>query len=424
MNEEFQIQLKAKSILNVPLNKYDKDFSFIINGEEFKTSHLVADLLSPTICQIHQNDPTMSEFSITTENQGHFSFILELATFSQISIPELEIPFLIEIIEKLENNWIKVTNPIKNIQITEDTAVNLLHRHEKMPNFFSKEIESDIEFISMHFYQLFETQKESLKTLTEDTLERIISHPHLKIQSEDDLLHFINELYLTSKKFSNFYSYVLFANVGQEAIDEFVNIYDYNDLTREAWNSISNRLQNQKLTEKGRYNDIIISPSGEKEFNGIINFIKKQNNNRIENKIKITSSSLRFEYPPSNVVIYNDSQKQFRTNDSPNSWICFEFLENSIIPTSYQIRSYPFWKNENHPKTWVIEGSMDNVNWFILDSQENCAILNDSNVSHIFSIDESKSKKVRYIKMRQTGKNWKNMDHLNLDCIEFYGKLI
>lgn len=67
---------------------------------------------------------------------------------------------------------------------------------------------------------------------------------------------------------------------------------------------------------------------------------------------------------------------------------------------------------------------MDNVNWFNLDSQENCAFLNDSSVSHIFAIDESKSEKVRYIKMRQTGKNWKNMDHLNLDCIEFYGKLI
>lgn len=50
-----KIQLKTTSILNVSLQSYEKDFSFLVNGEEFKTSRIISDLLSPKICQLHKD---------------------------------------------------------------------------------------------------------------------------------------------------------------------------------------------------------------------------------------------------------------------------------------------------------------------------------------------------------------------------------
>ena len=49
-------QLKTSSIEEVPLQSYNKEFTFIVNGEEFYTSKVESDLLSAKINKIHLND--------------------------------------------------------------------------------------------------------------------------------------------------------------------------------------------------------------------------------------------------------------------------------------------------------------------------------------------------------------------------------
>ena len=66
MSQGNQIQLKPLSILQVPLYSYQKDFTFIVNGEEFKTSRIFSDLISSKISQMHSNDPTFDTFYINT----------------------------------------------------------------------------------------------------------------------------------------------------------------------------------------------------------------------------------------------------------------------------------------------------------------------------------------------------------------------
>lgn len=44
-----QFQLLTSSILNIPLQDYEKKFTFIVNGQKFKTSIFIAELLSPVI---------------------------------------------------------------------------------------------------------------------------------------------------------------------------------------------------------------------------------------------------------------------------------------------------------------------------------------------------------------------------------------
>ena len=89
------IQLKQSCTLNVPIQNYDDPFTFVVNGEEFKTTKLISDLLSPKISKIHQNDPTFDTITINTLNKkGHFPQILKLLSFNSIEIPSIEIPFI------------------------------------------------------------------------------------------------------------------------------------------------------------------------------------------------------------------------------------------------------------------------------------------------------------------------------------------
>lgn len=154
MSETSQIQLQTSNILNVPLQIYEKDFTFIVNGEQFSTSQIISDLLSPKISSIHQLDPTLSSFTITTNSKGNFSHILELATFSKREIAENEIDFFSEVIEQLGNEDIFIEKKSEeNINITEENVISLLQRHLKSSIFYKKEIKNEIDFISSHFFK-------------------------------------------------------------------------------------------------------------------------------------------------------------------------------------------------------------------------------------------------------------------------------
>lgn len=243
MSKDLKIQLRTKAIRNVPLSSYnDYDFLFIINGEEFKTTKIISDLISPKISQIHRNDPTACAFTINTENKGSFSNILNLTNFSQISIPEDEIPFLIEIYQILGCDSIDLSN--LNGQITEDNAIKFLIQHERLNPLYSQQMTEEIDFIANHFFKLYETQKDQLINLSFESLDQIISNPKLRLSDEDQLLHFIYCLYQKNpEKYSDLYCHVMFSNVETKAISEFIEIYNINDIDSETWRSISKRLR-------------------------------------------------------------------------------------------------------------------------------------------------------------------------------------
>ncbi|KAK8838755.1 hypothetical protein M9Y10_032794 [Tritrichomonas musculus] len=159
-----QVQLKTTAVLNIPVQSYKSDFTFIINGDKFNTSYVISDLISPVISHIHQNDPTSSTFTISTENQGDFSHILKLATFRPFTIPYDEIPFFAEVIEKLGNDSIDISNLIQD-ELTNDNIIKYLEQHEKFSQLYKEKIDTEIEYASSHFFELCEEHKEEMKRL-------------------------------------------------------------------------------------------------------------------------------------------------------------------------------------------------------------------------------------------------------------------
>lgn len=256
MTEITQIKLDSSAILNVPLHIYSQDFTLIVNQEEFHTTKIISDLLSPKICQIHTVDPTFNSYTIKTTNQGHFSYILDLFKFESESIPQNELPFISEILENFQNNKISITLPKREQEITLDNIIDLIKLHESNQYFYVQYLSEEIDFITKHFYELTEEQEEKLHELSIDTLEKILSHNEIQLRDENQILNFLNHLYESDSKYSKLYKFVYFTFVDEQKIKEFIQIFDINDITTEIWSSISNRLK-EKLDVKSQKIDHI-----------------------------------------------------------------------------------------------------------------------------------------------------------------------
>ncbi|KAK8898307.1 hypothetical protein M9Y10_000590 [Tritrichomonas musculus] len=423
------IKLNLSSILEILLQTYKKDFLFIVNGKEYKTSRLVADLLSPIICKLHFSDPTASTFTITTQNNGNFLNILELVSSKAITFTDDEIPYLSEIIKILGNNYIEYE--YKPTDISVENVLKLLQFHEQNPTFFYNQILREIEFASSHFTELFENRVEEIKKLSIDTFEKILKNDHLILKNEDQLLKIINTLYSENSKYSILYETVLFSNVSAESMKEFVTIFDMNEMTFDLWEGLSKRLceelKNNKNNDQNRYKKIegtLFEYKENEAVEGIFNYFQKKTNGKIEDEINFTASSVcNNSYDPRYVASFTDD-KGFESNNVPNSWICFDFKMNRVNLTHYTIRTYNMGPNNQHPKNWVIEGSNDLNDWEMIDEENNCPLLNGANIVHTFAVNNPIAEYFKYIRMRTTGKSWQKDNFLAFKSFEIYGSLI
>lgn len=437
-----KIQLKPTSILKVPIQIYDKDFKFLVNGEEFKTSRLLSDLLSPNICNIHLTDPSFDEIIINTHNSGNFSHFINLQAFNVENISANELPFISEVLEILGNDSINFIEEEKT-EITIDNVFSLIKKHQKNDKFYNEEIE----FISSHFYLLCETQAEELESLSIDALTDVIGSKKIQLKDEDQLLNFINKMYSKSSTFSVLYEKVVYSNLSSKAMSDFIDVYDVNEMTTEMWRALSERLkQGEKLnanSNKERYKkqEINVPFSEKSEFSGIISYLRNESSSKLENEVVITSSSMyhnEAKFNPKNVTFYDDKEKWFCSQDDKNSWICFDFKEHRVSPTGYSIRTSKYSQvNSINPRNWVIEASNDCQSWDIIDEVNNCSYTNGPYYSHTFKVNHQSDIEYQYIRMRQTGPNWYNSSNYNqnnndtdfnqnymvIDSFEIYGTL-
>lgn len=135
-----KVKLKFSSILKIPFQVYKQDFTFLVNGKEFKTCQVISDLISSKISQIHLNDPTFDTFTINTQSQGDFSHILNLVKFDEISINDNESDFFYEVMEQLGHDNFEINKVEENIEYTVDNVLSLLLKKIKKHKKHSNEI--------------------------------------------------------------------------------------------------------------------------------------------------------------------------------------------------------------------------------------------------------------------------------------------
>ena len=426
-----QVQLNTQSLLKVPFQTYEKDFTFIVNGNEFKTSRLVSDLLSTTICQNHLSDPTLNTFTINTKNAGDFSHILKLTEFNTVAITEDELPFFIEVIEILKPASINSDLNQPDTELTADNVFGLIESHSKYREFYEKQLGAEISFVSSHLYELLETKENDLKKVGSLNLSLILSDDQIQLKSEDQLLKFCSDAYEADRDFGFVFEFVKFENVTKDVMKHFTEIFDVCDMTEKTWAGLCNRLNEKEAGDANRYTEVKVEFPATNTFKGIINHLMQKSSGQIEKEINITASSYHCNADychPRNVALFDDQTKFFCTEDREGSWICFDFKNHQVFMTGYTIKSsVNSYAKTHQPKSWVIEGSNDDKVWTTIDEERGCDYFKgtDTQKIHTFMINSKNNQKFRYIRMKQTDVDWNgSCYHFFIDSFEIYGNLI
>lgn len=431
----------ALSLINfkrIPFDKYDTNFKFIVNGKRYVTSRIVADLLSPIIRKFHFQDSTTDEFIINTQQRknlksdnktDYFDEFLSLCQFDPQQIDETRRNYYKEYFLQLGNisEYLRLAD-IKNSEMTPENVLEQLLivsyyvDQGKTQDFFdSEQVNEMIKYSSEHFDEL---PKEKLTKLNATIIESIINVPTLKIEEEDNLFNFILELYSKDHQYSSLFEHVIFQNLSEKALSEFIDHFNIEFMNTSLWKNICKCLLPSKKPKinKERYTK---QAKLSFEIEGIMKYLNQNSSGNIHDNgtINITSNSiLSGSYNPKNLVDYNNNNNNwYASENKKDAEVVFDFKDMLIQVSSYSIKSIHSGPNMNHLRNWVIEISNDGNEWEEIDKRENESSLNGSNFIKTFAVQHIKSF-CRFVKLRQTGKNWFNNYTTNINTIDFNGK--
>ena len=161
-------------------------------------------------------------------------------------------------------------------------------------------------------------------------------------------------------------------------------------------------------------------------LDGILAYLTLEFGGNVHNKgiVDVAASSVYYNstrYRPENAA---DPVCQYISNDEKDSWICYDFKDRRVVPTSYSVRSCGAGPAGPHLKSWVIEVSNDGSSWTEIDRRDNDKDLNDESATANFKISKVLKRSFRFFRLKQTGKNHAGNYVATLTSLEMFGTLI
>jgi hypothetical protein len=296
------------------------------------------------------------------------------------------------------------------------------------------DIREEIAFISSHFYEF---KSSELKELGLETLEDILSRNSLRLESEDCLFETLREV-----GFEGLFRYIECCFLSSEAIERYLCAIRVEGFVFDSvvWQSLCRRLvvavsiedsefcRNRFVEKRKPTPPPKAEPPSEaflfsgSAFSGILSHLSGKCGGNVHERgiVNITSSSDGSNKPWE--VTNHGCDSYWLSLNAANSWICFDFKENSICLKNYTLKTDRWCLTQIHLREWVIEGSNDNSTWTVLDKQ-NTEDLNGPSLVKTFGCSSESSQFFRFVRLRQTGRNCCGNDHLLLTNIELFGSL-
>ena len=433
---KIKFSLNIDKIKSIPLDKYEKNFTFIVNGKPYPTNRFIADLLSPIINNYHYEDETISSFTIntttnTSKKEDLFERFLEIIYNDEIEVKEEEKKEINEYFIQLGNidDYLR-NNPISFTNVTADEIVDSLQFIETNSHYEIKDKENIInlkrmiDYVSEHFNEI---SSEKIQQIDNNLLQEIIKNNNLKLEDEDSLLRIVLTKYKNDYSSSFLFEYVRFNEISKTLMNEFVENFDICHLNTATFKNICKSVysidKSVRNDERYKMKYQEFQHNGNNEANGIFKYLTKETGGNIHanGTIEITTNSIS-SGDIKNLVDY-ENNNYFQFNNIQDSEICFDLKDNKIQITNYSIKSHSDYQGGDHLKSWILEVSKDKKDWTKIDEHENDSQLNGRYVIATFNTKKTNDF-YRFIRLRQTGQNWLNRYYTEFNFIEFYGKLI
>ena len=165
-----------------------------------------------------------------------------------------------------------------------------------------------------------------------------------------------------------------------------------------------------------------------KKLDGIIAYLTRECGGNVHDKgiVDVSASTVPsyVKAHPKNVVdLLTDNC--YYSADKENSWICYDFKDRRVIPTSYSVRSGPGRQDDWHLKNWTVEVSNTGTegSWTEIDDRFCDETLNGRFRLGNFKIPKVGSEAFRFFRLRQSGINHADSEELKLCALEIFGTL-
>jgi hypothetical protein len=414
--------LSSKGFSEIAKQNYEKDFTFYVGHCKYECPTFIAEFLSPRVSRHRESDSTMKTFYIEVEAEdasGAFSDILSIGFGSCLIVNETNVRIVETICSELGNEelyefiW-------KNFHESL-TLTNIVDRFFHLYNLEHLQ-SNEIVFAASHFFELYD--KSDFQRLNIDIILEILSHPELKVIDEDSFCHFILDRIPSDADNFKLFEFVRFEYVSVSTMSELVNVISsgFDMLTFSVWQSIARRLILPVVIDIINDRTYLEFVDDKGPLDGIIAYLTQYCGGNVDDKnfVKITASST----DRGNCKTLADFGiiSEFHTNNTPNSWVSYDFQRMKVIVTSYSIRSRP--ESASHfPLSWILEGSRDGTNWVELDRRENDSTFKQASQIAHFECRRTDSQAMRMIRLRLTGKNSHGYDFLCISGFEVFGRV-
>jgi hypothetical protein len=422
-DQSHTICLTANGFAHLPSNCYENDFTFIIGAQAYDCPCVFADFLSPRLARLHSNDPTIREFVIdVSDPHDEFNSVLSIFRGSRLVVSDSTLEFFLGVARELLNFELFKSLSALHGPDPQNFVEELRFWSESGESF---DYESLVAQCSASFFELPET---SLNKLSVDLLESILSHPSLRILTENKLYEFVKSQILRDESYSVLLEFVRFEYLSLDLISDFEKLISssFYLLTPSIWRSLLPCIGHSlspSSPSSDRYHWPCCAFSEDRPLDGIISFLSQESGGNIHDRgiVEVSASGQVWSDCDVGVVVdFNSGLKGFATANAANSWICIDFKGRRIIPTHYSIRTRTDY-DASSLRSWVIEGSNDCQEWILLDTRQDNQTMNGLGRVATFSVANSCF--VRSIRIRQTGPNSNGDHYLVFKSLEFFGTI-
>ena len=409
------------------------DFEFVCGNHGAVRVHpVLAELLSPKVARIRRGDAGAAQYVFRDDSPCVFdafaALVERLQRGQRLHVDKSNFEGLVRVSCELESEEI-FSSMLGMVDL------GALDVEEALKMLMTKGVAQCDELVKAVAEKFHELSEESLAAIDLETATALLSHPSLRVRDEDSLYEFVRRRAQDDTAFVCLFEFLYFEYLSEDRIKEFASFARevvLGHLNAVMWDRICKRLV-QSVPLKGNPRQVEPEKKIGEEFvydasrplDGIIAHLTRECGGNVHEKGVVGVSSINFHssgYEPKNVVDLG-TNKYFCSKNEPGSWLCYDFKERRVAPTSYSITSVPGGPASAHPKSWVFEASNDGISWEVIDRRDSNMDLNASKVTCNFSINPKADNNFRFIRIRQTGKNHQDNDLFAFASLELFGKL-
>ena len=295
-----------------------------------------------------------------------------------------------------------------------------------------------VAFVASRFHDI---PNDLIEGMDVSTAALLLCHPSLKVHDEDSVYKFVRSGCAKDAKFASLFEFVYFEYLSKEMIEDFVSFASdqlLDCLNSAIWSRIGRHLVVTSPLQGDPRSPLLDTPKlPRKKFiahdsnllDGIIaHLTRKCGGNVHENKVVevTTSSTDGQEYHPWSIADLGTYERS-RSEDKPGQWICYDFKEKRVAPSSYTVRTWDYGEGSCHLKSWVLQGSNEinpsEESWVVLDTRNETYDLNDYLAVHNYTIESQTQQAFGFIRLKQTGPSHRGNHRLTISALEIFGTL-